>query len=149
MTRDTKPKLKVAPDREKRLKRGLKPLLRAGRGRSVRDSLQRLAPKIRGWVSYFRLSDIKAAFERLDGWMRRRIRAIFWRHWKRPPTRFKELCKRGLSPSQARLSAGNGRGPWWNAGASHMNLALPTKELRQLGLVSFLEEFHRLKRSTG
>lgn len=149
MTRDTKPKLRVAPDREKRLKRGLKPLLRAGRGRSVEDSLQKLAPKIRGWVGYFKLSDVKAAFERLDGWMRRRIRAIFWRHWKRPKTRFKELRKRGLLFDHARLSAGNGRGPWWNAGASHMNLAFPTKELRQLGLVSFLEEFQRLKSSTG
>lgn len=149
MTRDTKPKLRVAPDREKRFKRGLKPLLRAGRGRAIVGSLKRIAPIIRGWVGYFKLSDVKAAFERLDQWMRRRIRALFWRHWKRPKTRFRGMLKRGVSFDRARISAGNGRGPWWNAGAAHMNLTIPTKELRKLGLVSFLEEFQRVKCSTG
>lgn len=149
MTPNREPRLKVAPDREKRFKRGIRPLLRAGRGRSLRDTLERAAPKIRGWVGYFRLCDVKASFERLDGWLRRRIRCILWRHWKRPKTRRKQLIKRGLDPERARKSAGNGRGPWWNAGASHMNQAVPTRELRELGLISFLEEFQRVKYSTG
>jgi group II intron reverse transcriptase/maturase len=149
MTSNREPRLKVAPDREKRFKRGIRPLLRAGRGRSLRDTLKRAAPKIRGWVGYFRLCDVKASFERLDGWFRRRLRCILWRHWKRPKTRRKQLIKRGLDPERARKSAGNGRGPWWNAGASHMNQAVPTRELRELGLISFLEEFQRVKYSTG
>lgn len=149
MTSNREPRLKVAPDREKRFKRGIRPLLRAGRGRSLRDTLQRAAPKIRGWVGYFRLCDVKASFERLDGWFRRRLRCILWRHWKRPKTRRKQLISRGLDPERARKSAGNGRGPWWNAGASHMNQAVPTRELRELGLISFLEEFQRVKYSTG
>lgn len=136
MTSATQPKLRVVSDREKRFKRGLKSLLRAGRGRSVSESLKRLAPIIRGWVGYFKLSDVKAAFERLDEWMRRRIRALFSRHWKRPKTRFREMLRRGVSYGRAMKSSGNGRGPWWNAGASHMNLTIQTKELRQLGLVS-------------
>ena len=41
----------------------------------------------------------------------------------------------------------NSRGPWWNAGASHMNLAVPADALRQMGLVSLLEEHRRLARS--
>jgi len=149
MTRDTKPKLRVAPDREKRFKRGLRPLLRTGRGRSIAESLKRLAPIIRGWVGYFKLSDVKAAFERLDQWLRRRIRVLYWRHWKRPKTRLREMLKRGVSYDRAKKSVGNGRGAWWNAGASHMNLTIQTKELRSLGLVSFQEEFQRLKCSTG
>jgi RNA-directed DNA polymerase len=142
-------RLRVSPDREKRLKRGLKPVMRAGRGRSIRQTLDRLAPKIRGWVSYFKLSDVKAAFERLDDWIRRRIRALMWRHWKRSKTRFRELQRRGIDEQRARRAAWNGRGPWWNAGASHMNQAVPIRTLQNLGLVSFLEEFQRLKRSTG
>jgi len=41
---------------------------------------------------------------------------------------------------RARASAFNGRGPWWNAGASHMNAALPTSYFRKLGLISLMEE---------
>lgn len=149
MTNARRPKLRVAPDREKRLKRGFRPLLCAGKGQSIPALLNKLAPKIRGWVSYFKLSDVKAAFERLDSWLRRRIRVVFWRQWKRPKTRFKELLKRGIHYERARKSAGNGRGPWWNAGSSHMNQAIPTNELRRLGHVSFLEEFQRFKCSTG
>lgn len=149
MTSARLPRLKVAPDREKRFKRGLRPFLRAARGGSVRQMLSLLAPKIRGWVNYYRLCDVKAAFERLDKWIRRRIRVVFWRHWKRPWTRFKELCKRGIFRERARKSAWNGRGPWWNAGKSHMNQAIPTRELRELGYVSFLEVYQRFKCSTG
>ena len=149
MTSNRNPKLRVSPDREKRLKKELRPLLRAGRGRSVSDSLCRLASKIRGWVSYFKLCDVKAAFERLDFWLRRRIRAIFWRQWKRYRTRLKEMVKRGIEYVRAKKSAGNGRGPWWNSRASHMNQAVPNRELRRLGYVSFLEEFQSLKCSTG
>ena len=88
-------------------------------------------------------------FDRLDDWLRRRIRLLFWRHWKRYQTRIKEMVRRGLSYTRAKQSAGNGRGPWWNSKASHMNQAVPTKELRRLGCVSILDEIQRLKCSTG
>ena len=99
---------------------------------------------IRGWVAYFRLSEVKAGFEALDEWLRRKLRCILWRQWKRPRTRAKKLRQMGLDPERARLSAGNGRGPWWNAGASHMNQAVPTSMLRRQGLLSFLDEHRRL-----
>lgn len=149
MTSARTPKLRVSPDREKRLKKKLRPFWRASRGRSISDTLHRLASTVRGWVDYFKLCDVKAAFDRLDGWLKRRIRLLFWRHWKRYKTRLKELVKRGISYERAKKSAGNGRGPWWNSKASHMNQAVPIRELRQLGYVSILEEFQRLKCSTG
>ena len=142
-------KLKMAPDREKRMKAKTRLLLRAGRGRKVETSLRLLAPKIRGWAGYYHLSEVKAAFERFDEWLRRRIRAIYWRQWKRPKTRAKKLMSLGIDRDRAFKSAYNGRGPWWNSGASHMNQAFPTKRLRQLGFVSILEESQRLKRPAG
>jgi RNA-directed DNA polymerase len=90
---------------------------------------------------------VKAPFELLDEWVRRKLRCILWRQWKRPKTRARELRRRGLDVERARLSAGNGRGPWWNAGASHMNQAVPTAYFRRLGLLSFIEEHRRLARS--
>lgn len=141
--------LVVAPDRERRMKAKARPILRMGRGRKVAETVANLAPKIRGWASYYKLCDAKAAFERFDEWCRRRIRAIYWRQWKRPKARLKELLKRGIDYERARKSANNGRGPWWNAGAPHMNQAITTRSLRAIGHLSLLEEFQRLKRSAG
>lgn len=138
------PKLKVSPQSVTRLKDKLRPILRAGRGRSLLRVCRELGPVLRGWVAYYRLSEVKAAFEALDEWLRRKLRCIVWRQWRRARTCFKELCRAGLDRVRAAASAYNGRGPWWNAGASHMNHALPTRTLRAAGLISLLEEHRRL-----
>jgi hypothetical protein len=52
---------------------------------------------------------------------------------------------RELERQRAFTSAYNGFGPWWNAGASPMNHAVPTRHLRRCGLLSFLEEHQRLQ----
>ena len=96
-------------------------------------------PLLRGWYSYFRLAETKNVFEELDQWLRRRLRLILWRQWKRPMTRTKRLMDRGLSRERARISALNGRGPWWNSGASHMNQAFPKRYFDRLGMFSFLD----------
>ena len=138
------PKLKVAPQSVKRLKTKLRPMLRRGRGQSLGRVVQSLSRVLRGWVAYYKLAEVKASFEQLDQWLRRKLRCILWRQWKRQRTQSQELCRRGLDHERARRSAWNGRGPWWNAGASHMNHAVPTSELRRLGLISLMDEHRRL-----
>lgn len=147
VTTHKKPRLKPAPESARRLKQKLRQVYRVGRGRSLLRTVLQLRPIVRGWVQYFRLSDVKATFEHIDEWLRHRCRALIWRHWKRPKTRFRELVRRGIDPERARESAGNGRGPWWNSRQSHMNQAIPNRVLRSLGLLSFLEEYQRLARS--
>ena len=144
VTVDRKPKLKVAPQSIQRLKAKLRIVFRSGRGRNLGRVIRDLGPVIRGWVAYFRLSEVKAGFEALDEWLRRKLRCILWRQWKRPRTRAKKLRQMGLESERAWASAYNGHGPWWNAGASHMNQAVPTRMLRGMGLTSFLEEHRRL-----
>ncbi len=138
------PKLKVSVESIRRLKQKLRLTLRRGRGRNLFSVMEELAPVIRGWAAYYRLSEVRASFEELDAWVRRKLRAIFWRQWKRPRTRVRELVRRGLDVARASVSAYNGRGPWWNAGASHMNQAIPTALLRRMGLLSFSEVHQRL-----
>lgn len=144
--RKYKVSLKVAPKSVLRLKGNLKALFRSGRGRSIRQTIADLAPKIRGWVNYFRYAGVKGVFEELDGWIRRHLRKILWRQWKRTQTRAKMLMRLGLSEARAWTSATNGRGPWWNSGASHLNQALPKKLFDRLGLVSLMDQYHRLER---
>jgi RNA-directed DNA polymerase len=142
------PRLKVAVESVKRFKSRLRETLRQGRGRNMGRVIADLLPVLRGWVSYFRKSQVQVTFEELDQWIRRKLRALVWRQWKRPRTRAKNLIRRGLSPQRAWISAMNGRGPWWNAGARHMNQAVPTRYLSQLGLVSLTQEARRLERLT-
>jgi RNA-directed DNA polymerase len=148
MTADKKPRLKVSPEAEKRLKAKLKEKLRRCRGRNIGRTVQEMRRLLIGWSNYFKLAEVKTAFERLDQWIRRRMRCILWRQWKRPHTRAKKLMGRGLSEERAWRSSTNGRGPWWNAGASHMNHAFPKSYFDRLGLVSLLVRHYCFVRSS-
>jgi RNA-directed DNA polymerase len=145
VTMHREPRLRVASQSVARLKTRLRLQLRAGRGRSIQRTVAELKPLLRGWISYFRLADVRSTFEALDTWLRRRLRCIMWRQWKRPPTRAKELMRRGLDAVRACVSAYSGHGPWWNAGASHMHAAVPTAVLRDWGLLSLVDEHRRLR----
>jgi hypothetical protein len=147
VTWDRAARLRVAPAAVHRLKTHVRHVIARGRGRRLAATVADLSRYFRGWVAYFRLAEVKVSFEDIDKWVRRKLRGILWRQWKRPRTRIRELCRRGLDLARARTSALNGRGPWWNAGASHMHAAVPSAELRRLGLVSLLEEHQRLQRS--
>ena len=144
MTPHHRPKLKVSPQSVKRAKAHIREIVRKGRGRSVAKVIGELTPFLRGWVTYFRLSQVKNVFEEMDQWIRRKLRAVLWRQWKRPGTRAKRMIQRGIERVRAWTSGMNGRGPWWNAGASHMNAAVPAKWFAQQGLMSLLAEHQRL-----
>jgi group II intron reverse transcriptase/maturase len=147
MTRHSKPRLTVAKKAVARLKANLKTIFRRGKGKNIRTTVEEMTPKLRGWINYFRYAEVKGIFEELDGWLRRKLRRILWKQWKRPYTRAKNLMHRGLSEAKAWRSATNGRGPWWNAGASHMNIAVPKSYFDKLGLVSFIDQILRLQTS--
>ncbi len=141
VTMDKATRLRASEASIKRFKKKLKDIFRGGRGCNIgRLIKEKLNPVIRGWRNYFRLMEVKRIFEELEGWMRRRLRLILWRQMKRGKTRAKKLMERGLEKWRAWTSATNGRGPWWNSGAPHMNEAFPVKYFRELGLVELQTE---------
>jgi len=142
--RKQKVRLRVARKSVKRFKGNLKTLFRMARGWNIRKTISELAPKLRGWINYFHHADAKGIFNELDGWLRRHLRKILWRQWKRGRTRARMLMRLGIAQKRAALSTTNGRGPWWNSGASHMNQALPKKLFDRLGLVSLMDSYHQL-----
>jgi len=139
------PRLKVSAESVKRFKSALRPLFRAGRGRRIGTVIRDLVPKLRGWVAYFRLAEVKGLFETLDRWIRRKLRVLLWRQWKHWKTRIKELIRRGLPVRRAVYAATRGRGPWWQAGSPAMNQAVPTAAFRRHGLIRLLAEHQRLQ----
>jgi len=139
------PKLRIAPTSLKRQEDKIRGVLKGARGRSLTKVIDELNPILRGWMAYFKLTETKRVLEELDGWIRRKLRCILWRQWKRPYTRAKNLMKAGLTEERAFRSAFNQRGPWWNSGASHMNQAFPKSFFDRLGLVSLLDTMRRLQ----
>ena len=144
MTRERAPRLKPTAQSIARVKGKIKDLFRKARGRKLEWFIKYdLNPVLHGWAEYFKLSEVKLVFEELDAWIRRKLRCVIWRQWKKPHTRLRSLIARGLKPKHAALSALNGRGPWWNAGRAHMSFALPNKHFEMLGLVSLQKRITR------
>ena len=146
MTAHREPKLRVSPKAVERAKKRVQEIMQRGRGRRLVDVIGELTLLFRGWINYFRLSQVKNVFEELDGWIRRKLRCVLWVQWKRPKTRAEKLMKLGIEKARALTSAFNGRGSWWNAGASHMNAAITVNWLSRRGLMGLLAEHRRLER---
>jgi RNA-directed DNA polymerase len=146
LTWHQKPRLRIARLSLQKLTEKVKVLLRGARGQSLAATIQTLNPVLRGWAAYFKLAETKRALEERDGWIRHKLRCVLWRQWKRGSTRSRHLRQRGLTEERAWRSATNGRGPWWNAGASHMHAAFPKSWFDHLGLVSLLDTVQRLQR---
>lgn len=137
MTMDKEPRLRASIQSIGKLKDTLRAIFRRGRGRNIgRLITEELNPVIRGWSHYFSLTRVKKILEELDYWIRRKLRCMLWRQMKRAKTRGKRMIQQGLDKQRAWESATNGRGAWWNAGASHMNHAYPITYFNKLGLVS-------------
>jgi len=138
-------KLRVATASLLRLRQKLRHIFRHSRGQSLKTTIERLNPILRGWSHYFHLSESMRPLEELDGWIRHRLRCLLWRQWKRTYTRARNLMIGGLDEARAWRSATNGRGAWWNSGASHMNQAFRKAYFDHLGLVSILNTVCRFQ----
>jgi len=144
-TRQPQSRIRIATASVQRLMQKVREQMRIGRGRSLAGTITDLTPLLRGWINYFKLAQTRSTVEALDKWLRHRLRCLLWRQWKRGKTRFQRLRSLGLSAEAARISAGNGRGPWWNAGSSHLHLALPSAYFTRLGLPSLVGSLQRLQ----
>jgi RNA-directed DNA polymerase len=139
MTWETSARLKPSPVNVQRLKDSVREVTRRGQGCSLHRVIGELTPKLRGWGNYFKLAEVKKVFEDLDSWIRRKLRNMIWRQWKKPKTRYRNLKARGISEDLAKRTALGGHGPWFAAGTKAMNFAFPKKFFDTLGLVSLLD----------
>src|SRR6201987_2502011 len=101
LTWHRKPKLKIAPTSRQRLGEKIREIVAGNASRNLPATIAALNPVLRGWTSYFRLTEVKGVLEELDGWIRRKLRCLLWRQWKRPGTPNKRLKARGLDKTRA------------------------------------------------
>jgi group II intron reverse transcriptase/maturase len=125
---------RIAGQSVKRLKERVRQLAHRTCGQSVEQVVERLGIYLRGWKEYFRLAQNRTLRDELDGWIRRRLRMLCLKQWKRGKTWFRELVARGLSPRAAASIASQSRCYWRMAGSSGVAIALPNSYFAQLGL---------------
>ena len=99
---------------------------------------------IRGWVNYFKLADAKKHLEKMDAWLRRRIRMCIWKSWKHPKTRVANLIKCGIKPYWDYQWGNSSSGYWRIAGSPIMTMAASNKNLRSAGYPCLMDYYVRL-----
>src|SRR6201997_2878806 len=130
------PRRRIAPQAVARFKTKVRELTRRTRGRSLTQIIKELSTYLIGWRGYFGFCQTPSVLRRLDEWLRRRLRAIAWKQWRRGPTRFAELQRRGVGRDLAAQTAGSPHGPWRLANSPALTIAMPLAFFRSLGLAS-------------
>ena len=126
-------KLRIARKSLGRMRDRVRQLTRRNSGRSVAATIGRLRSFLIGWRGYFRLAETPRVFDELDGWIRRRLRALQLKHWKRGPTAYRALRSRGASADLAAHVAANLR-RWWHNAAMKLHHILDNAHFDELGL---------------
>ena len=104
------------------------------RGVSMKQMAGDLTEYLKGWIGYFGKCETPSVLERLEGWLRRRLRSVIWKQWKRGPVRYAELRKRGVRAELAATTAGSAHGPWRLANSPALAIALPNAYFDSLGI---------------
>lgn len=92
-----------------------------------------------GWGNYFKLSETKKVFEELDKWTRSRVRLCYWKQWKKPKTRVRELERLGIKPKQAYMWGNTRKGYWRTVQSPILKQAFNNAFLKREGLISLSE----------
>ncbi len=104
----------------------------------------KLTQFIRGWVNYFGMADMKSLLQSNDEWLRHRIRAIYWKQWKKVKTKFKELKKLGVEKEKAWICANMRNRNWYCSGYFVLQTAFNNKKLCELGYPTFTEFYLKI-----
>ena len=128
------PKRRIADKALVRFKQRVRELTSRTRGISMEQMTKELADYLRGWKAYFGFCKTPSVLETLDQWLRRRLRSVIWKQWKRGKVRFRKLCERGVGRSLAAQTAGSPLGPWRIANSPALSFAFPLAYFDSLGL---------------
>jgi RNA-directed DNA polymerase len=137
-----KVRVTVAPKALKRAQERIRQLTTRNWSVSMERRIKDLNRFTVGWTAYFSFADTFLPFDGLDKWLRRRLRQVRWKEWKRAPTRYRNLRALGISDRDARSWAASQKGYWRIAGSWPLQRALPNAYWHEsLGLKGFLDPY--------
>jgi RNA-directed DNA polymerase len=136
----------VAPKALKRAQERIRQLTTRNWGVSMERRIKEINRFTVGWTAYFAFADTTLPFEKLEKWLRRRLRQVRWKEWKRPQTRYRNLRALGIPDHDARSWAASQKGYWRVAGSWPLQTALPNAYWHKtMGLKGFTEPYRRFR----
>ncbi len=109
-------------------KNKLRELTKRNQGKNVRQVMEKVKRYMQGWLNYYGIADMKTLLNEWDGWLRRRFRTYIWKQWKKPKTKFRNLCKLGIPEKFARMAAMSRKGYWRTADTTTVKRAMRVSE---------------------
>ena len=103
-------------------------------GVSMNYQLFKISQYLRGWINYFGIASGYQRCVDLDHWIRRRVRMAYWRQWRRPRTKVRNLMSRGVHVQSAVACGITSKGPWRSAKTPGIQQALSNDYLKSQGL---------------
>jgi RNA-directed DNA polymerase len=144
--RDGRIGVTVAPKALKRAQDQIRQLTTRNWGVSMERRVKEINRFTVGWTAYFSFADTFLPFEKLDKWLRRRLRQVRWKEWKRAQTRYRNLRALGIPDRDARSWAASQKGYWRVAGSWPLQTALPNAYWHKTtGLKGFLDPYRRFR----
>jgi len=143
--RDGKVRVRLGPKTKTRLRARLRELTDRHRSIAMQVRLALLNRFISGWTAYFALAETPSVFDEFDEWLRRRLRQVRWKEWKRFAARRRNLRALGIPDWQARQWAASRKGYWRLAGSAPLSRAMPISYWTDLGLVPIGTRVRRLR----
>ena len=135
--------IRVANRSLERFRDKLRRLTKRTRTGKLEEIIQEINTYIVGWIGYYRQANTPSVYEKLDGWIRRRLRQMIWKRWKRGTTRFRELVRLGVPKWRAQEGAG-GTSPWRMSTSPVVKEALSNEYFHNLGLKSIKGRYQEL-----
>ena len=137
-------RFRVHPKSIVKMKNKIRELTNRSNGWGNEYRALKLTQYIRGWVNYFGMADMKKLLQTTDEWLRHKIRAIYWKQWKKVKTKYKELKKLGVENEKAWICANMRNGNWFCSGYFVLQTAFNNKKLRELGYLTFTEFYLKI-----
>jgi len=132
------------PNTLNKFKQRVRRLTNRNWGVSMRYQLFKLSQYLRGWINYFGIAKGYQRCVDLDHWIRRRVRMAYWRQWRKPRTKVRNLMKRGVHVQSAVACGITSKGPWRSAKTPGINQALSLDYLKSEGLYSLRDGWIKL-----
>lgn len=132
-------RLRLHPKSEAKMKNRFRRLTCRGNRWSNPKREQMLREYVRGWMNYFRFADMKSLMAKTDEWLCHRIRAVYWKQWKRVRTRYRIFRALHLEEWKVRELANCRKGAW--RAAMMLNSVLTKEMLARLGYPSMLGQY--------
>jgi len=134
--------IRLAPKTIKRIKTRVRAITKRNRGKSVQAVIEELNQYLQSsLLGYYALADMKGFLTDLEGWIRRKLRVIIWKQWKRTKTRFKELRKLGLSIEATKTIVSSRKGYWRLSETPQLHKVLGIAYFKSLGLINLVERY--------